>query len=609
MGDFTLDSPLEGVIAMVDAGAGRRVSAGQRLAGIEAMKMLHEIPAPEDGDIRRVHVKAGDLVRKGQPLFSMSRIAAGPAPETVATPVAQTAADARPALARNRDRHARVEDTARPAAVAKRHALGRRTARENIADLCDPGSFVEYGALAIAAQRSRRKLEELQAETPADGLVAGIGTVNAGAFGPERSRCLVMSYDYTVLAGTQGFQNHRKKDRLLQVARERNLPVVLFAEGGGGRPGDVDVALLNASGLECTSFLEFARLSGRVPLVGIVAGRCFAGNAALFGCCDVTIATRDANIGMGGPAMIEGGGLGSYRPEEVGPIDVQSPNGVVDIVVDDERAAVQAARKYLSCFQGPLEEFTAPDGAVLRTLIPENERVTYDVHAVLDALADVGSLLELRAGFAPNLVTALARIAGRPLGILANNPAHLAGAIDSPAADKAARFVRLCDAHGIPLLSLCDTPGIMVGPQAEATATVRHASRMFLAAARVQVPWFAIVLRRGFGLGAQAMLGGHLKRPQFTVSWPTGEFGPMGIEGAVQLGFRRELEKIADPARRAQRARQLAEQMCTLGGADNLASLYEIDDVIDPADSRHWIAHGLMAAGAVSASRQPVDAW
>jgi acetyl-CoA carboxylase carboxyltransferase component len=313
---------------------------------------------------------------------------------------------------------------------------------------------------------------------------------------------------------------------------------------------------------------------------------------------------------MGGPAMVEGGGLGQFAPEEIGPSELQAANGVLDYVAEDEAQAVRIARQYLSYFQGAVEQYEAPDAAALRTVIPDNRRMAYDVRRAIDGLADRGSVLELRRAYAPNLVTALIRVEGRPLGVLANNPAQLAGVIDSTAADKAARFMRLCDAHGVPLLSLCDTPGIMVGPAAEKSGTVRHSSRMFLAGAQVTVPWFCIVLRKAYGLGAMAMFGGHLKRPQFSVAWPSGEFGPMGLEGAVKLGFRRELEAIADPAQREQRFAQLVAAMYEQGKAANIASFFEIDDVIDPAESRRWLADGLRGIGErTTQGRKFIDAW
>ena len=480
-----------------------------------------------------------------------------------------------------RERHALGLDAARPDAVAKRRRRGRRTARENLAELVDEGTFIEYGPLLFAAQERRRSREELMARTPADGLVAGVGDVDGRP-------CVAMSYDYTVLAGTQGMRNHLKKDRLFDVAERRRLPVVLFAEGGGGRPGDVDMPIV--AGLDCRAFQLFAGLSGLVPLVGIAAGYCFAGNAALLGCCDVVIATEDSSIGMGGPAMIEGGGLGTYEPAEVGPIDVQYANGVVDLRVSDDRAAVAQAKRYLSYFRGAVAAGATPDQELLRTLIPENRKRVYDVRTILQTLFDEDSVLELRQGFGRGVITALARVDGRSLGVVANDPAHLGGAIDADGADKGARFLGLCDAFGLPVLFLCDTPGFMVGPEAERTATVRHFARLFLAGANLGVPTGTIVLRKGYGLGAQAMAGGGFKAPLFTVAWPTSEFGAMGLEGAVSLGMRRELDAIEDPEERERLFEATVASAYERGQGLNMAAYGEIDDVIDPADSRRWIA-------------------
>jgi acetyl-CoA carboxylase carboxyltransferase component len=415
-----------------------------------------------------------------------------------------------------------------------------------------------------------------------------------------------------VLAGTQGYQNHRKKDRLFDVIERQGLPVVFFAEGGGGRPGDTDAP--GVSGLDCLAFNLWGGLSGRVPLVGITSGRCFAGNAAILGCCDVVIATAGSNIGMGGPAMIEGGGLGVFAPEQIGPLDVQVGNGVVDVPVADEAEAVTVAKRYLSYFGGHQDGWTCADQAVLRDLVPENRRRIYDVRVVIETLADAGSVLELRAGFGPGTITVLARVEGRPLGIVANNPAHQAGAIDADGADKAARFMQLCDAFDLPLLFLCDTPGIMVGPDAETTALVRHACRLFVTGANLTVPTGTIVLRKGYGLGAQAMAAGSFKAPLFCVAWPTGEFGGMGLEGAVRLGYRAELEAIDDPAERDRAFERMVAQAYEHGKALNAATHFEIDDVIDPADSRRWIAATFGAAPRATGSRltkkRPyIDTW
>ncbi len=506
-------------------------------------------------------------------------------------------------------RRALTEDAARPDAVEKRHEYGR-TARENIDDLVDPGSFIEYGRFAIAAQRFRRELDDLIARTPADGLIAGTGRINGALFGDERSACAVLSYDYTVLAGTQGYLGHRKKDRLFELIERMRLPTVFFAEGGGGRPGDTDFPTV--SSLETRAFKLWAQLSGVVPRIAIVKGRCFAGNAVIAGTSDLIVATRDASIGMGGPAMIAGGGLGDVHPDEVGPISVQEPNGVVDVVVADEAEAVAVTKRLIGYFQGSTPPGDGGDQNRLRTAIPERERRAYDVGPVIRTLADDGSVTFLRPRFAREMVTAFARIEGRAVGVIANDTRYMAGAITAAAADKAARFLQLCDCYGIPVLSLIDCPGYMVGPAAEAEALVRRASRMLVAGAALSVPLVAVVLRRGYGLGAQAMTGGSLHEPVLTVAWPGAHLGPMGLEGAVRLGMRKELEAISDDEEREERVRQATAAAQDNAKALNAAALFEIDDVIDPADTRRVIAETLTAATAhveVSPPRRFVDTW
>ncbi len=605
MGVDSTASPVSGLTASRPAGS------GAVLFVMEAMKMRHLIRAERGGTLRRLLAGPGDTAGEGDPLAVIDA-----APDGAEAEAPEEAVDldrVRPDLAELRARKALVLDEARPEAVARRRKLGKRTARENVSRLCDPGSFVEYGDLAVAAQRSRRGLEDLIRNTPADGLVTGFGAINSDLFGPDASRAAVMAYDYTVLAGTQGLMNHTKKDRMIGVIARQGTPVVMFCEGGGGRPGDVDAADTSIAGLYCPTFQHFARLSGRVPLVGIGSGRLFAGNAALLGCCDVVIATRDASIGMGGPAMIEGGGLGAFRPEEVGPTDMQAPNGVIDVLVEDEIEAVDVARAYLSYFQGRVGDWSAPDPRRLRHVVPENRLEAYDVRRAVDALADEGTVLELRAAFAPGMVTALIRVEGRPAGVIANNPMRLSGAIDSPAADKAARFMKLCDAFDLPLLTLVDTPGMMVGPDVERTALVRHCSRMFVAGANFEGPLMSVVLRKAYGLGAQAMMGGSTRAPLFCVGWPTAEIGAMGLEGAVRLGYRKELEAIADPAERQAAFDRMVAESYERGKAISAASVLEIDTVIDPADTRGWIVAALEAAPAprprTGKKRAYVDAW
>ncbi len=607
-------SPLQGTIVSLEVAPGDVVGAGAVLLLIESMKMHHDVVADEGGRVGEVLVAVGTAVMPGDALVRLEPVAdheAVTADSPTVTGAVVEAGAVRADLAEALARHRAGLDEARPDAVAKRRARQRRTARENVSDLVDEGSFVEYGPVVIAGQRRRRALEDLIANTPADGLVGGIGTVNGELFGPERSRAIAVSYDYTVLAGTQGMQNHRKKDRLFELSERLRLPIVFFTEGGGGRPGDTDG--IGASGLETMAFLYFAELSGLVPLVGVNAGYCFAGNAAILGCCDVVIATEDSNIGMGGPAMIEGGGLGVFEPTAIGPIEVQRANGVVDIVVADEAEGVAVAKQYLAYFQGRTEGWTCADQALLRDVIPAERLRSYDVRKVIDLLFDTGSVLELRRDFGLGMITALARVEGRPVGVIANNPTHLAGAIDTPGADKAARFMQLCDAFDIPIVTLCDTPGMMVGPDVEATALVRHCNRLFVTGANVTVPLATIVLRKAYGLGAQAMMGGTTKAPLACLAWPTGEFGGMGLEGAVRLGYPKELAAVEDPAAREELFQQLVARMYEIGKALSVASLFEIDDVIDPAESRRWLTAVFDAAGdpppRTGKKRPNVDTW
>ena len=602
-------APLQGTIVSIDVQEGDLVRKGQQLLIMESMKMEHVIEAETSGVIRQLVVTKGDTIFEGSPLAFI---------EEVEVEVAETAGEVevdldhiRPDLGEVMERHALTLDPARPDAVARRRKTGQRTARENVTDLCDPDTFFEYGSLVIAAQRQRRSLEDLVKNTPADGMIAGIGQVNGQLFDDSKARCVILSYDYTVLAGTQGFKNHYKKDRMFELAEQWRLPVVFFAEGGGGRPGDTDWS--SPSGLDVMAFHFWGRLSGLVPLVGITSGRCFAGNAVILGCCDVIIATQGSNIGMGGPAMIEGGGLGIFRPEEVGPMSVQVPNGVVDIPVADEAEAVRVAKQYLSYFQGPISEGQCADQRLLRRVIPENRLRVYDIRKVIETMADTGSVLEIRRHFGLGMITAFIRIEGRPIGVIANNPMHLGGAIDSDAADKATRFMQLCDAFDVPILFLCDTPGNMVGPEVEKTALVRHCCRMFVTGSSVTVPFFTIVLRKAYGLGAQGMAGGSFKAPFFAVAWPTGEFGGMGLEGAVKLGFRKELAALEDPVERKGLYDKMVEKMYQHGKALSTATYFEIDDVIDPAESRRWIVSALRSVPPpvprTGKKRPCIDTW
>ncbi len=602
-------SPMQGTVLFIDVEIGDDVALGQRVALIESMKMEHEILTTSSGTVQKIHIEVGETVSEEQNLISLMLKEVSKDTESSFTEIDLDFI--RDDLEAVNERHALGLDHRRRKAVERRRASQQRTARENLDDLVDGNSYIEYGPLAIAPQRKRRTLEDLIENTPADGMIGGIAEVNGHLFPDENSQCVIMSYDYTVLAGTQGGQNHRKKDRLFEIAKRLELPVIFFTEGGGGRPGDTDG--LQVAGLDCLAFGLWAELSALVPLVGINSGYCFAGNAAILGCCDVVIATENSNIGMGGPAMIEGGGLGTYDPKEIGPMEIQRYNGVVDISVIDEEEAVQVAKKYISYFQGPIADWEYSDQRQLRHLIPENRLRVYDVREIIEVIFDSDSLLEIRKDFGLGIITMLARIEGKPVGVIANNPAHLGGAIDSDAADKASRFMQLCDAFDLPLVNLCDTPGFMVGPEAEKTGLVRHVSRMFVTARSMSIPTCTIVLRKAYGLGAQAMASGGFKFPLFTIAWPTSEFGGMGLEGAVKLGYRKELEAIEDLEERENAYQALVERMYEVGKGISMADHFEIDDVIDPMESRRWISQMLKAASSPkqrSGKKRPmIDTW
>ena len=502
-----------------------------------------------------------------------------------------------------------LEDDQRKKAVEKRHHQGKRTARENIDDLCDKDSFEEIGALVVAAQKGRKTLETLRKETPADGLICGIGRINSAEF-KKNCSCYILSYDYTVLAGTQGAFGHKKTDRMMALAEKANAPILFFVEGGGGRPGDIDFQQVTTGGLDLPTWFSFARLSGKVPRIAIVGGYCFAGNAAIAGCADLIIATRDSAMGMGGPAMIAGGGLGEFHPKEIGPAKVLFEKGVIDVLVKNEAEAVQLAKKYLSYFQGNKNEWAVGDQNALYKILPEDRRYAYDIKKIITTLADKDSVFELRSAFAKNMVTALIRIEGKPLGLIANSTSHLGGAIDSDAADKAARFLQLCNAFGLPVLSLCDTPGFMVGPEHEKTGLIRHSSRLFLSAAALDVPLLTILIRKAYGLGAMAMAGGSFHSSFLCLAWPSAEIGGMGLEGAIKLGYKKELDAIEDPIKREEHYQALVAKAYEKGKAINAAETLEFDEVINPTETRKRILTALSCFSIETNKRNGyIDSW
>ena len=608
-GSVGIAAPVQGTIVQISVKEGDEIRIGQEFLVMEAMKMEHVIKADIAGIVKKINVSPDDIVVEGYALIFVLKTDLGEA--DVETEDSVDLDYIRPDLKEAYARHAYTLDENRPEAVAKRYGRGFRMPRENIAQLVDKGSFKEYGPLVVARQHQRQTDEELRKNTPADGLISGIGSVNGKYFPPAQSRTMVLSYDYTVLAGTQGGRNHYKQDRMFELAERFKIPLVFFTEGGGGRPGDDRTG--PGVAFDTHTFTQFSQLSGWVPLVGVTNGRCFAGNTALLACCDVIIATEGSTIAMGGPAMVESGGLGVYTPEELGPMSFQVPNGVVDILVKDEAEAVDIAKKYLSYFQGSIEEWEAPDQRRLRQIVPENRMRLYDMREIIETIADRGSVLEIREKFGIGVITSFIRVEGKPMGVIANNPHHIAGAIDSDGADKGARFVQLCDAFDIPILSLMDCPGMMVGPDVESTALVRHCVRMFNAGANLTTPMFLTVVRKAYGLGVQAMCGASSFTGFFSVAWPTAEFAGMAIEGSVKLGYRKELEAIEDPEERLAEYQRRVNRAYENAKAVNASAGYGIDDVIDPADTRSWIVMGLNSVPETperTAKKYPyIDTW
>jgi|TARA_B110000879_G_scaffold212791_1_gene310954 acetyl-CoA carboxylase carboxyltransferase component len=584
-----ITSPLAAAVISINVKLGDQVAKGQPLVSLESMKMQTLVTAPEDSVISAVLIAAGDTIQAGQLLFEIE--AAGTSSEST-----EQEAEEQPAtgnlLTDLQTQLAYSSDAMRPDAVRRRHKKGYRSARENLTDLCDKGSFIEYGQLAVAAQRDRKDAESLKIETPGDGVITGLATINSAEFGVHLSQVAVIVNDYSVLAGSQGYFHHKKIDRILDQAGKANLPVVMYTEGGGGRPGDTDVKT-QIAGLDVPTFARWASLSGQVPLIAVNNGYCFAGNAALFGCADIRIATKTSWIGMAGPAMIEGGGLGNFAPTEIGPIDVQTENGVVDLVADDESHATYLAQQCLGYFQGDKQSWDCADQAELRAMMPLDRRFVYDIRSIIERLVDTDSLTELSKPYGPGIVTGFIRIEGVAMGLIANDCRVLGGALDAEAADKAARFITLCDQFSIPLLSLCDTPGFMVGPASEEQAAVRRMAKLFIAGAKIKVPLITIFLRKGYGLGAMAMAGGSFHHPRYSAAWPAGEFGAMGLEGAVRLGFKKELAAETDEAAREVLFNKLVDSMYQRGKATEAAAHLEIDAVIDPADTRAVIVRAL----------------
>jgi acetyl-CoA carboxylase carboxyltransferase component len=591
--EYSIVSPMAAVLVSVDVIAGQSVDKNHIIAVIESMKMQTAITASVAGLITDIKVSAGQTIQEGQLICKVVESSQSSNVLDTQEPISDSVENA---LDQLNQQLAASLDSGRKKSIDKRHAKGYRTARENLRQLCDEGSFVEYGQLAVAAQRDRMSSEKLKAETAADGVITGLATINAQQFGEQASQVAIIVNDYTVLAGTQGYFHHRKIDRMLDQAKRSYLPVVMYTEGGGGRPGDTDVKI-QIAGLDVPTFASWASLSGQVPMIAVNNGYCFAGNAALFGCADIRIATKTSWIGMAGPAMIEGGGLGSFAPTEIGPMDVQAKNGVVDLVANDEAHATALTQQCLGYFQGGSETWQCADQVELRDMMPADRRYVYDVRSVITQIVDSDSFLELSHAYGCAVITGFARIEGRAVGVIANDCRYLGGAVNAEAAEKTAKFITLCDNFDIPIVSLCDSPGFMVGPASEEEAAVRRMAQLFIAGAKLTTPLVTIFLRKGYGLGAMAMAGGSFHKPIYSASWPSGEFGGMGLEGAVRLGYKKELEAVTEGEERDSLFNQLVDKMYERGKATEAAAHLEIDAVIDPADTRAVIVRAFESRG------------
>lgn len=470
-------------------------------------------------------------------------------------------------------------DAARPAAVAKQRKRGKWTVREAVSALADADSFTEFGGLV------RPAIDGM--EGAADGLVMGTAKVGGRAVD-------LVCYDFSVYGGAQSALNHVKITRMFEHAEKNRLPVICWLDGGGARPHDMHVVARPST----PTFVVFARLSGVVPTIGIVPGRAFAGHANLAGMCDLLVATRDSAMGLAGPPLVEAALGKRLTPEEIGPADAHWASGVIDVLVDDEKEAIAVAQKYLAFFDPPgaasAAPGEAPDQSVLRDIVPENPRRAYNVRKVIETLADRDSVLEVKAGYGKAAVTAFIRLNGRPVGVIANQPMFLAGAMDTPACLKMAHFVQVCDAFDIPLLVLCDTPGLMVGPEVERTGLMRHSARVLTALANATIPVMTVVLRKAYGLGYYIM-GSRPLDPEILLAWPTAEYGGMGLEGAVTIIHGKQLEAIADPAERAARHAALTAEMKQANTATECAARFIYDDVIDPAETRNLLLRTLDA--------------
>ncbi len=469
-----------------------------------------------------------------------------------------------------------IADASRPDAVAKQRTRAAYTARERIALLCDPGSFTETGALV--------RDETFGPRAPADGMITGTARI-------EGRWAMVAAQDFTVLGGSSGVLGSEKLRRLAGQAMQGGVPLVFLLDGGGHRIQDGQDSRHFARAN--STFHDFARMSGWVPMVAAMLGAGFAGPTNYAGMADFVVMVRSqSTMGLAGPALVKAGTGETVDGQAIGGADAQTRNGLADLACDSEDEALQAVRRFLSFLPSnaraalPMQKTGDPSyrrEESLLDLVPANTRKSYDVRRVIAEIADRETSLEIKPSYAANVVTSLARLAGRPVGFIANQPQRLGGMLNSPACEKAAHFIALCDAYGLPLIYLVDIPGFSIGSPAERTMLGRRSAKLLHELGHATVPRISVILRKGYGLGYLAMCGGRSFDADACLAWPTAEICAMSIEGAVDVAYKRSYRDAADPVATRQ---AIIDDVRTRVDPLRAAEGYGVDDVIDPRDTR-----------------------
>ncbi len=581
-GTEAVPSPTGGRVVALRVAVGDAVAAGQVVAVVEAMKMEHSVTAAGSGHVRELAVRAGDAVVADQPLLWLepAEVAAGGAS-------AEAEEDGMAAaIVAVRRHHDSLLDGARPQAVEKQHARGALTVRERIEGLCDTGTFQEFGGLI--------RNEKVEKPAPADGVVTGTARIDGRPV-------MVMAQDFTVFGGSSGHLGGDKMERAAAIARRQGLPVVMLLDGGGHRIQDGQSSRAYASAVRI--FHDFAEMSGWVPMVSAVLGAGFAANTNYSAMADLVVMVRGkSTMGLAGPALVKAGTGEVATTEALGGAGVQvDRQGLADLGVASEQDAFASIRRFLSYLPSnaglspPIAaEWSPPAGKTsLEAIVPANTRRAYDMRHVIDAIADAGSAFELKPTFAANVLTTFGRMSGRPVGFIANQPLVQGGMLDAWACEKAAHFIALCDAYGLPLIYLADIPGLSIGSGAEATTLGRRSAKMLFELGHASVPRISIVLRKGYGLGYLAMAGGRSFDADACFAWPTAEICAMSVEGSVDVAYRNVYERAENPAARRQ---ELIDAIRAEISPIKAAEGFGIDDVIEPGETRARILEVLERA-------------